>query len=82
MDLGVSPNPSSGQVKLQFELEDEGDCEIRIMDANGQSVFNQNMTGFSGVYSNQIDLGSQPAGLYFISISQGGKGKVLRLVKN
>jgi S1-C subfamily serine protease len=80
-ELQFSPNPSNGQFKLMFDVPKEGDTEIRIFDQNGQTLVTQELKSFSGIYSNQMDISDQPAGVYFISITQNGKGKTSRVVK-
>ncbi|MEZ4721717.1 MAG: PDZ domain-containing protein [Flavobacteriales bacterium] len=80
--LNFSPNPTDGLFRLRFELPDEGDTEIQVFDQNGKQVYLQELTNFSGIYSNQISIEDQPSGVYFISINQNGKGMVAKMVKN
>ena len=81
IELQFSPNPSNGQFKLMFDVPEEGDTEIRIFDQNGQTLVTQELKSFSGIYSNQMDISDQPSGVYFISITQNGKGKTSKVVK-
>lgn len=80
-ELSFTPNPNNGQFKIMFDLPETGDTKIQVFDQNGRSVFDQNLRDFSGIYSNQIDISSEAAGIYFVSITQNGKGKVARVVK-
>lgn len=80
-ELSYSPNPTSGPVKLQFMLPEAGDLQIMVFDGNGRKVFDQDIRDFSGSYSGDIDLSSEPAGPYFIALTQNGQGKVVRLIK-
>lgn len=80
-NFSVSPNPSRGPITLKFDVPNEGSTEIRVFDLNGALVFEQQLEGFSGIYSQQIDLSDESAGTYIISIVQQGKGYTARLVK-
>ncbi len=79
--MSYSPNPTEGPVKLKFELPNEGDLTIMVFDGNGRKVYDEEINGFRGLYSGELDLSAEPAGVYFISISQKGKGNVARLIK-
>ncbi len=80
-EMQFSPNLNNGQFKLMFDMPEEGDTEIRIFDQNGQTLVTQELKSFSGIYSNQMDISDQPSGVYFVSITQNGKGMTSRVVK-
>ena len=79
--LEFSPNPNNGQFKLMFDLPEEGDTEIRVFDQNGRTIEVQELKSFKGLYSNQFDISEAPSGVYFVSITQNGKGMTAKVVK-
>jgi len=72
-DLNFYPNPSNGQFKLNFNLENQGNTEISIFDLNGREVYREQLNDFAGSYSKDVNLQGQPSGLYILKISQGEK---------
>ena len=68
----VSPNPSNGNFNLSFESEAQP-MDIRIVDMNGQVLWQSSVEHFSGVYNNEINLGQAVKGTFILQIKQGGK---------
>lgn len=64
-----------------FDLAEEGDTEIRVFDQNGRTIEVQELKSFKGLYSNQFDISEAPSGVYFVSITQNGKGMTAKVVK-
>ncbi len=63
--INIFPNPTTGIIYLQGEPEN---AQVKICDVLGTSVYQNN-----GAPSNlQIDLSTQPNGVYFMSIQTGG----------
>lgn len=81
-ELRIMPNPGNGFFTLLIDLPGRGDTQIMIINQGGQLVYERSLKDFSGIYSSEIDISAQAAGVYFVSITQNGKGKVSRIVKN
>ena len=80
-EISFSPNPTNGQFKLTIDLPNVGHVEIKVFDAMGQTLYVDELSEFSGIYSNHYDLSNESSGIYFVSIMQEGKGKTIRVVK-
>lgn len=78
--MSFYPNPTSGKFKLDFSLESEQDLKIKILDAAGKEVYNEELKDFSGWYSKEIDISGNKKGVYFIIINQGDKYKSKKIV--
>lgn len=78
--MSFYPNPTSGKFKLDFSLESEQDVKIKILDAAGKEVYNEELKDFSGWYSKEIDISGNKKGVYFIIINQGDKYKSKKIV--
>ncbi|MGB0524875.1 MAG: T9SS type A sorting domain-containing protein, partial [Flammeovirgaceae bacterium] len=79
-ELSFYPNPNDGQFKLNFNLKDKGNTEISIFDLNGKEIYREQLNDFTGSYSKDVNLQSQPKGLYILKISQGDKVMSKKLV--
>lgn len=76
-----APNPSDGQFNLTFELPKKQDTRVMVFDQVGRKVYEELLNNFSGRYSNQIDISSQPNGVYFLIIAQQDKQFTKKIVK-
>jgi hypothetical protein len=63
---------------LAFEIE-PGTAIITIKNVDDEVVYTKDMPNFNGVFSDRIDISEQPSGVYFLTIEQGGK-KVIKKV--
>jgi hypothetical protein len=72
------PNPNKGAFTLAFEIE-PGTAIITIKNVDDEVVYTKDMPNFNGVFSDRIDISEQPSGVYFLTIEQGGK-KVIKKV--
>lgn len=79
--IEFAPNPNDGLFSLEFELPEQKDTRILIFDQSGRKVFEELQSNFSGSYKNQIDISSQPNGVYFLIIAQDEKQFTKKIVK-
>ncbi len=71
--LRISPNASNGQFSLEFNLPNSGNTVVRIYNLNGRQLYEYDLGNFSGKFSDNVDLGQNGPGSYFLEISQSGK---------
>lgn len=64
------PNPAFGTLNVQFQAE-AVPTTVRMIDANGRSVYRETMNRFDGYYNQQIDLSDITPGNYYLQIRQG-----------
>jgi hypothetical protein len=74
-ELGIYPNPASD--KLMIDLASNAETLIRVFDASGRLVMQQESRG---VGEQSLDVSSLPAGLYSVQVSAGGKQLQKRVV--
>lgn len=73
------PNPTTGRLQLQWEAPLEGQVTLRILDARGAEVQQQQYAGQQ--LQHQLDLNGLPTGLYLVELqNQGGKA-IYRVLK-
>jgi len=70
--FNATPNPTRGRLHLQFQAA-PGNTLLRILDASGREVINEQLPNFNGLYDEYLDLSKAPKGMLLISISQGEK---------
>ena len=66
----ASPNPTDGMLDVRFKAEAKA-TQLKIVDLNGRTVFNQDLPHFDGLYSQQINLEKATKGALILHISQG-----------
>lgn len=74
------PNPSNGKFNLKFNLKEKGDTEINVMNMEGKKIYSEKLKAFSGNYDKEIDISSNPKGIYFVKIDQGEHSQLKKLV--
>jgi len=73
-ELGKAfPNPSNGQVNIEFTLEESGSVRLVVLDLMGRQVVRE-IDEFmqSGSYRVDLDLDQLPSGQYFYQLQQEG----------
>jgi hypothetical protein len=74
-NVTVYPNPSSGMLNVNFDIEDAGTLEIKLINLNGQIIKNETINNFDGQFNRSFDLSNQAKGIYMLSI-MSKKGKI------
>lgn len=69
VSLELFPNPTSGVFTINLSAAQFNNADLRVMDALGKEVFSQRGLSVSGTYNVQVDLSSQPQGIYFVTVS-------------
>jgi hypothetical protein len=76
--IGAWPNPTTDAVNVSLSTPLSTQAEVRLLDVTGAVV--DATTRISGS-SIRVDLGTVPAGVYFLRITDGNHRSVERLVK-
>jgi serine protease AprX len=81
--VAVGPNPFSEEVSIFTNLSISDDVRFRITDVSGKMLHANSQKIDSGIRSTKVALPANLAGgIYFLYVSSGNKGAVLKLVKN
>lgn len=78
--LKVGPNPSNGMFSFSFELASQGRTDIRVLDTNGNLVYEEELGDFSGRYDKEFDISNFAKGIYYLQINQEGKAFTKKIV--
>ncbi|MBT8196835.1 MAG: PDZ domain-containing protein [Bacteroidia bacterium] len=74
------PNPNEGAFSVEFQLEDEANTTLRVINLQGVEVFSETLNNFSGVYQREVDLKNEAKGTYFIQLSRGDQASTKKLI--
>ncbi|NUO00682.1 MAG: T9SS type A sorting domain-containing protein [Saprospiraceae bacterium] len=66
-ELTIFPNPTSGEINLNFSQIMEGEAEVLVADALGQNRFVKKIN-FSGTSTEPLDLSNLPTGIYYLQL--------------
>ncbi len=80
--ISVSPNPSSGNVLVQYSNNIAGKASLAVYDKAGLIVFNKMMEVKAGSNTWPLQLGNLQAGIYYIELKQNGVASRTKLVMN
>lgn len=81
LGLSISPNPTAGDVRVDFSLETASTVRVDLTDVTGRVIRNMFSGRLgSGMQSLAIEAGQVPAGLYFLRVSDGAGTGVRPLV--
>ncbi|MTB53384.1 T9SS type A sorting domain-containing protein [Lewinella sp. W8] len=79
-DLQVFPNPTSGMLLVQLQLEEAAPLSIILMDVTGRQLrvldFGRNVR-----LDAPLDLSAYPAGLYFLQLRTVDASRTLRVIR-
>ena len=76
-DFAVFPNPTNGQLHIQFTNEQSISQQLRILDMFGREVYTQNVT----LSTITVDLTNYQNGVYYLEFSSLGQRVIRKVVK-
>ncbi len=80
----IYPNPSNGDVKLDFTLEEDTNTTIDLFDIAGKNVFRKEVEAKKDRNVVTLEIMDLPSGVYTVRMNMGGKivTKLVKLSKN
>jgi hypothetical protein len=79
-DFSLYPNPNNGNFTLKLISESSNEIKLNVNDMSGRQVF-ENTYSNNGTFNQNINLDKIHAGVYLVSISDGTKKTVQRIIK-
>lgn len=80
-DLTISPNPTSGQIYIDFKSNSTDDIKIEIQNIIGQTLVKEYIKNSGKTIHQELDLGDQNAGIYFVKITQANSTTTKRIIR-
>ncbi len=82
-NLSLYPNPTKGRFKFEFSsAAGIKNLRVNVSNITGQQVLVRNFDNVSGAFSSELDLSTQPRGVYFIEFMADGERLVRKLSVN
>jgi uncharacterized Zn ribbon protein len=78
--MRIIPNPNNGEFMLNLVSKDNATMNLRIMDALGNTVYNQNSIQVTQSLVMKISLNNLKKGIYFILADDGNTTQAKKLV--
>jgi hypothetical protein len=79
--MKVSPNPApAGRFTLQLNTNTRSNLDISIVNMTGQQVYKEQIPGFSGRLSKQIEPARLAAGVYYLQVIHDKKSYIRKIV--
>ena len=78
-DFVVYPNPNNGNFNVRFDAATAGDVKILVHDMRGRKIYENAYNG-GGLFNENIQLNNAQAGVYLMTVTDGAKKEVKRIV--
>ena len=78
-DFALYPNPNDSNFTIQFSSNSSGKIGIVVHDISGRVILNKSYTN-AGLFNENIKLENAQAGIYLVTITDGDKKMVKRIV--
>ena len=78
-EFKLFPNPNNSNFTIQFNSNSSGKIGIIVNDISGRLIFNKSYSS-SGLFNENIKLENAEAGIYLVTITDGDKKMVKRIV--
>ncbi len=78
--FSVFPNPSNGNFNVTYDSLEKENYTLEVINLLGQSVYNENLTNFSGNLNKQLSLPSKEKGVYIITLTNSNNNKISKKV--
>ncbi len=83
MYVEIKPNPTMGVFIIDVHGVDQDGLylPIQILDASGKIVYNVDLVWYDDMYTSQISIFEEPAGMYFIRFKRSDIKRMVKLIK-
>ena len=83
IDFNLYPNPSNGQITVDYTSKIDGNVSLNVIDLEGKLVFNEAFASQKGSNRIKLDLSKLEPGVYITSlVNQAGESDKIRIVLN
>lgn len=73
------PNPNNGSFTVEFNSSGNNNIAVSVHDISGRQIVNKSFDN-TGMFSGNISLGSVQAGVYLVTVQDGGRKEVKKIV--
>ena len=80
--LNLYPNPSSDNLNIDLNLNENISGQLNITNLLGESIYNSIQNPSANTKTIQINIKDWQTGIYFVNLIQGSKTSTLKFIKN
>lgn len=80
-NFSVYPNPNKGSFTVAFNSQSDSKIGIMVHDISGRQVFNNTYEN-TGLFSGNVNLNSVQSGVYLVTVQDGARKEVRKIVVN
>lgn len=78
-DFNIYPNPNNGNFKVSFNSNSSNEIKVVLHDIRGREIFNQSYQN-AGLFNQDIQLNNVQSGIYIVSVLDGDRKEVRKIV--
>ena len=78
-NFALYPNPNSGNFTIQFNSTSSNDINVSVYDLRGRSIFEKQYAN-TGLFNQNLQLNNLQAGIYLVTVKDGDKKVVKKIV--
>jgi len=78
-DFSLYPNPNNGNFTVQFSSETSNDVNITVHDLRGRQVYSKAFQN-NGLFSQELQLNNTASGIYLVTVQDGNRKEVKKIV--
>jgi subtilisin-like proprotein convertase family protein len=78
-DFKIYPNPNNGSFTVEFNSDSSNDVQILVHDMRGRQIMNKSYEN-SGLFSGNVNLNNVETGVYLVTVQDGNRKEVKRIV--
>jgi len=78
-NFSLYPNPNKGNFSVQFDSTSTNDIEITVHDVRGRNIFERTYPN-TGMFSQNLQLDTVQSGVYLVTVKDGDKKVVKKIV--
>ncbi len=77
--FAIYPNPNNGSFKIKFSSYANSDVKVVVNDLQGRQIYSEQFAN-NGLFEQDIQLKNVQSGIYLVTVADGGKKEVKRIV--
>lgn len=81
-EIDLFPNPTDGSIRVRFQIDNQEETKVQIIDIAGRALYENTISDFSGVFDEEIDLSGKGMGTLVLIIAQGDKAFTEKILLN
>lgn len=80
-ELSIYPNPTNGDLQLNYTLKTNSEISIIVADVTGKNVYTTKQESVVGKNQTVLELSHLEAGVYFVEMNDGLNSKKIKFIK-